>query len=163
MYKHILVPLDGSQLAERILPHVQAIAKGTGAEVLLLRVVSVPTLGVVTVASPAEAKKWVETEQAAAANYLEGVAKRLKDVGIPAKIAVLLDGDPAVEIITMAEKQGVDLIAMMSHGETGFSKFEHGSVTEKVLRHSTRPVLMARAFRRHVRLLHETEAWSIKD
>lgn len=162
MYKRILVPLDGSKLAERILPHAQAIAKGTGAEVILMRAVPTLILGVAAIASPAEAKKWVDTEQAAAAKYLEGVAKHLRDAGQSTKLAVL-GGEPAVEILTAAEKENVDLIAMMSHGVTGFSKFEHGSVTEKILKHATRPVLMVRAFRRHVRILDEGEVWSIKD
>jgi nucleotide-binding universal stress UspA family protein len=162
MYKRILVPLDGSDLAERILPHVQTIAKGTGAEIVLLRVAPIPILGMVAVASPAEAKKWVQAEEVAAAKYLEGVVKRLKETGLPTRLLVL-DGEPAVEILTAAEKEGVDLIAMMSHGATGFSKFEQGSVTEKILKHATRPVLMVRAFRRQVRILHEGEVWSIKD
>lgn len=72
-------------------------------------------------------------------------------------------GEPAVEILTAAERDSVDLIAMMSHGETGFSYFDTGSVTEKVLKRSPRPVLMVRAFRTLLRHLDEQEIWAIKE
>jgi nucleotide-binding universal stress UspA family protein len=160
MYKRILIPLDGSALAERILPYVEPIAKGTGAEVLLFR--AIPHHFQITTEAPTEARKWLETEQADAGNYLEGVAKRLTDVGIPTTLEVFV-GEPAVEILTAAEKEKVDLIAMMSHGATGFNKFDRGSVAEKVLKGSPRPVLMVRAFRSLLRNLDEQEVWAIKD
>lgn len=160
MYKRILVPLDGSELAERILPHVEAIAKGTGAEVILLRTTD-PRHGAIAAEAPTEAQKWVASDQARAARYLEGVAKRLTDAGIQAKLEVLV-GEPAVEILTAAEKENVDLIAMMSHGGTGFSYFERGSVAEKILKYSPRPMLMVRAFRTQLRHLDEQEIWAIK-
>jgi len=160
MYKRILVPLDGSALAERILPHVEAIAKTSGAEVLLLRTTD-PRHGAIAAEAPTEARKWLDTDQAQAANYLEGVAKPLKDVGITTKLEVLV-GEPAVEILMAAEKENVDLIAMMSHGATGFNHFDRGSIAEKVLKGSTRPVLMVRAFRSMLRQLDEQEVWAIK-
>lgn len=160
MYKRILVPLDGSEVAERILPHVQAIAKGTAAEVLLLRTTD-PRHGSIAAEAATEARKWVESDQARATKYLEGVAKRLTDVGIKTRVEVLV-GEPAVEILSAAEKERVDLIAMMSHGATGFNKFDRGSVAEKILKSSPRPVLMARAFRSLLRNLDEQEVWAIK-
>lgn len=159
MYKRISVPLDGSKLAERILPHVKAIAKATGAEVILLRVV--PLHAESTLEAPSETKKWVEEEEGRAAKYLEGVAKGLGKADVKAKVEVAA-GDPAVRILTAAEQGNVDLIAMMSHGETGLSAFDRGSVAEKVLRATPRPVLMVRAFRTKIRSLHEAEVWSIK-
>ncbi|MFQ5791641.1 MAG: universal stress protein, partial [Acidobacteriota bacterium] len=68
MYKRILVSLDGSALAEQILPHVEAIAKGTGAEVLLLRTVT-PIHGEIAAEAPTEAEKWLEADQAQAGRY----------------------------------------------------------------------------------------------
>lgn len=159
MYKKILVPLDGSALAERILPHVQAIAKGTGADVYLFR--AVPRHFEIATEAATEERKWYEAEQAAAAKYLEGVAKKLTDVGVTTKLEVFV-GEPAVEILTAAEKEDVDLIAMMSHGSTGFNKFDRGSIAEKILRGSPRPVLMVRAFRSLLRQLDEQEVWAIK-
>lgn len=160
MYKRILVPLDGSELAERILPHVEAIAKAAGAEVFLLRTTD-PRHAEIAAEAATEARKWVETDRAQAAKYLEGVAKRLQDVGITTKLEVLV-GEPAVEILMAAEKENADLIAMMSHGATGFDKFDRGSVAEKVLKGSTRAVLMVRAFRSLLRQLDEQEVWAIK-
>lgn len=160
MYKRILVPLDGSQLAERILPHVEAIAKATGAEVLLLRTTD-PRHGAIAAEAATEARKWLEADRAQAAKYLDGVAKRLTDVGVTTKLEVLV-GEPAVEILTAAEKENVDLIAMMSHGATGFNHFDRGSVAEKILKGSPRPVLMVRAFRSLLRHLDEQEVWAIK-
>ena len=159
MYKKILVPLDGSALAERILPHAEAIAKGTGATVYLFR--AVPRHFEITTEAATESKKWYEAEQAAAGKYLEGVAKRLTDLGIATKLEVFV-GEPAVEILTAAEKENVDLITMMSHGATGFNKFDRGSIAEKVLKGSPRPVLMVRAFRSLLRQLDEQEVWAIK-
>jgi nucleotide-binding universal stress UspA family protein len=160
MYKQILVPLDGSALAERILPHVQAIAKGTGAKVLLFGVASSAPAAMAAEA-PAEARKLLEVEQARAAKYLEGVAKRLKDAGLTTKVEVSV-GEPAVEILTAAEKEKADLIAMMSHGVTGLGHFDMGSVAEKVVKTSTRPVLLVRAFRTVPRILTDQEVWAIR-
>ncbi len=160
MYKRILVPLDGSALAERILPHVEAIAKATRAETLLVRFTD-PRHGSIAAEAATEARKWLEADQAQAAKYLEGVAKRLQDAGITTKLEVLV-GEPAVEILMVAEKENVDLIAMMSHGATGFNHFDRGSVAEKILKGSTRPVLLVRAFRSLLRQLDEQEVWAIK-
>lgn len=159
MYNRILVPLDGSELAERILPHVETIAKAAGAEVLLLR--AVPHHFQITTEAATEARKWVEMEQAQAGKYLEGIAKRLQDAGIKTRLEVLL-GEPAVEILAATERENADLIAMMSHGATGFNKFDRGSVAEKILKSSPRPVLMVRAFRTLLRHLDEQEVWAIK-
>ena len=159
MYKRILVPLDGSKLAEQILPHVKTIAKATGGKVILAR--AVPEHAEFALEAPSETKKWIKAEEDRAAKYLEGVAKGLEKAGLKTMIEVL-PGEAGTQILTAAEKQNVDLIAMMSNGETGLSAFERGSVAEKVLKHSPRPVLMVRAFRTQIRLLHEGEVWSIK-
>ena len=159
MYKRILVPLDGSKLAEQILPHVKTIAKATGGKAVLVRAVSPHAEFALEALS--ETKKWIKNAEARATKYLEGVAKGLEKAGIKTQVEVL-PGEPAVQILTAAERENVDLVAMMSHGETGLSAFERGSVAEKVLKHSPRPVLMVRAFRAQIRLLHEGEIWSLK-
>ncbi len=163
MYKRILVPLDGSETAERILPHVEAIAQATGAEVILFRTAysSFQIASDIVTEAPTEARKMIEAEEARSAKYLEGVAKRLQDVGLKTRLEVLV-GEPAVEILTAAEKDDVDLIALMSHGSTAINKFDLGSVAHKVLKASTRPVLMVRAFRSLLRQLDEQEVWAIK-
>jgi nucleotide-binding universal stress UspA family protein len=143
MYKKILVPLDGSKLAEQILPHVKTIAKATGGRAILVR--AVPVHAEFLLEAPSESKKWVKAAEARAGKYLEGVAKGLEKAGLKTKVDVL-PGEPAEQILSAAEKENVELIAMMSHGETGLSAFDRGSVAEKVIKHSTRPVLMVRAF-----------------
>ncbi len=159
MYKRILVPLDGSKLAEQILPHVKTIAKATGGKTILVR--AVPEHAEFLLEAPSETKKWIQAARAKASRYLDGVAKGLEKAGVKTKVEVL-PGEPAAQILTAAERENVDLITMMSHGETGISAFERGSVAEKVLKHSPRPVLMVRAFRAQIRLLHEGEIWSLK-
>lgn len=160
MYRRILVPLDGSELAERILPHVEAIGKGTAAEIILLRVTNPMHAGPAAEA-PAEARKWLDDDRARASQYLDRVAARLRATGLATKLDVVV-GEPAVEVLSVAEKENADLIALMSHGVTGFSHFDRGSVAEKVLKASLRPVLMARAFRAVLTHLDDQEVWAVK-
>ncbi len=146
MYKKILVPLDGSELAEKVLPHAAALAKGTGAEVTLATVVQF-TLG--SVGAKLEAIPEAATERKAALKaeaviYLEKVQRDLKNQGVPAYV-VVLEGDIAHEIIMVAEREGFDLITMATHGRSGIDRFVMGSIAEKVIRSTVKPVLLIRA------------------
>ncbi|OGL58702.1 MAG: hypothetical protein A3J27_15600 [Candidatus Tectomicrobia bacterium RIFCSPLOWO2_12_FULL_69_37] len=137
MYKKILVPLDGSPLAEGILPQVGEMARVHGARIHLLRV------GFALVfpgADPAEAQLETIVE---AEGYIEGIRKRLEAEGIPAEASVRY-GFPAEEILTHARRNGVDLIAMATHGRTGPARWVLGSVAEQVLRKAEVPVLLFR-------------------
>jgi len=146
MYKKILVPLDGSVLAEKALPHATALAKGTGAQVTLVTVVQL-TLGVA--GAKLEAMPEYAAERRAALTgeamiYLQKIQKDLADQGVVAK-PVALEGDVASEIINYAEKNDFDLIAMATHGRSGIKRFVMGSVAEKVMRSAVKPVLLIRA------------------
>ncbi len=152
MYKKIMVPLDGSPLAECVLPHVESIAKGCGpAKVILARVVE-PfqfPLGDEGYAFTTEEmekieKDWDERKKAQAEEYLKGIKKRFKGGKGQVQTAVL-DGRPAEALAAHAEKQKVDLIAMATHGESGISRWVWGSVADRILRSSCVPVLMVRA------------------
>lgn len=146
MYTTILVPLDGSELAEKVLPHVVALAKPTGAEVSLLTVAQF-TLGAVGAKIeliPQAAPEYQAALRAEAMLYLEKVQRDLKDQGVVAH-CVVLEGDVAGEIIRHAEGKGVDVIAMATHGRSGITRFIMGSIAEKVLRGSLKPVLLIRA------------------
>lgn len=146
MYKKILVPLDGSELAEKALPHAVAVAKGTGAEVTLLTVVQL-TLGAVGTkleAIPEAAAERKAALKAEAMVYLEKVQRDLKGQGITAHTASL-EGDVASEVIAYAEREGFDLVAMATHGRSGIDRFVMGSIAEKVVRSTTKPVLLIRA------------------
>jgi nucleotide-binding universal stress UspA family protein len=146
MYKKILVPLDGSVLAEKVLPHAVALAKGSGAEVTLLTVVqlSLGFTGTKLEAIPEAASERKTALRAEAMMYLEKIQRDLKEQGITAR-TVALEGDVAAQIITYAERQGFDLVAMATHGRSGIDRFVMGSIAEKVVRHTTKPVLLIRA------------------
>jgi nucleotide-binding universal stress UspA family protein len=147
MYRNILVPLDGSELAESVLPHVEAIAKGCRVkEIDLLKVI--PHL---TTSYMIKDQRYVEKldeavigkERAETDVYLSKVRIGLEAKGLKVRTSVNL-GDPATEITNHAETVGSDLIVMATHGRSGPSRWVYGSVAEKVLRASCVPVMMVR-------------------
>jgi len=148
MYRHILVPLDGSELAECVLPHVQAIAEGRDdCKVTLIRVVLPLHLygGVESSFSPEERKRLEADSMKVAEDYLAGVVKHLKDTGIKAELEVLYGGQVVDEIVTYTEKNEVDLVIIATHGRSGVSRWVLGSVADRILRSMCVPVLMVRA------------------
>lgn len=140
MYKKILVPLDGSNLAECALGHARGIATGCGVpEVDLLFVVEeIPATAGVTYSKSIEGqgklKAWGK-------NYLAKVEKSLVGEGIAAR-SIVLEGKPAEVILDYARKNKVDLIIMATHGRSGPARWALGSVADKVLRYSTVPVFI---------------------
>src|SRR5437660_3941612 len=118
MQTHIVVPLDGSSLAETILPHATSLARAYSARVTLLRVIPpVASLGLMGVELPGN---WFEKEMAWSQDYLENVARQFKDEWGIHVDAEVLDGDPATEIITYAQKKyDVTLVAMQTPGLCG--------------------------------------------
>ena len=160
MAKKILVPLDGSGLAEKIFPQVAKFIASTPAEIHLLQVVSPPSLSIGGVRNrPQEpdtygARKYVdkiireEKEQeeeltAHARAYLEKIVTRLGKKGIKAHFLIAY-GKDAVQICEIAQKKKFDLIAMATHGHSGLGRWALGSVTDKVLQCSRVPVLVFR-------------------
>jgi nucleotide-binding universal stress UspA family protein len=155
MYNKILVPLDGSELAECVLPHVESIAKGCGVlNIVFVRVVEPVHLPVATEFAgggsfseedAAKARKRQDDHnKAAAKEYLGDVINRSKLDGTVLKAEVIM-GKPADSIADYAEKHSVDLIVIATHGRSGVSRWVHGSVADKVLRSACVPVLMVRA------------------
>jgi len=150
MYDKILVPLDGSKLAECVLPHVEKLAKGCDAkEVILLRVCEPPAISSDYPASrPISWEENVERmtaySQQQCSLYLEDVEKRLGDLGLNVRSESRL-GNPAAEIVDYASENEVDLIAMASHGRSGPSRWAYGSVADKVFRSTCVPILMVKA------------------
>ena len=146
MYWKILVPLDGSGLAERAIPHATALAKASGAQVTLVTVVQL-TLGVAGVKLEATPEYAAERRAALtdeAVIYLQKIRQDLADQGVVTR-GVLLEGDVASEIITYAEENGFGLIAMATHGRSGIGRFVMGSIADKVVRSTGKPVLLIRA------------------
>ena len=150
MFDKILVPLDGSKLAECILPYVEELVKGQKVkEVILFRVCEQPEIPADYPASmPASWEKHVKdimtSTQQQCSLYLGDVEKKLKSLGVKIKVETYL-GNAADEIVKCAEKNQVDLIIMASHGRSGVSKWAFGSVAEKVFRRTCVPILMIRA------------------
>ena len=155
MYQKIMVPLDGSKLAECVLPHVDSIVTGCGtADVIFLRVVEPsrmpagmePDGGIVFSAEQAARLRMeLDTENMALAEeYVNGVAARHRYPGAEVSGQVMM-GKPAETIAEYAAKKTIDLIVIATHGYSGISRWVWGSVADKVLRASCTPILMIRA------------------
>ncbi|MGD9091763.1 MAG: universal stress protein [Anaerolineales bacterium] len=145
MYQSILVPLDGSKRAERILSHAEELARQCKASIILLRVVEPDPEGLGTYSGSVSLyresfKRWEEEAKA----YLTGIKGELSAKGLDVRRA--LESGPVVKkIIEVADSEDVDLIAMASHGRTGLSSAFYGSVAAGVLHQVDRPLLLIRA------------------
>jgi nucleotide-binding universal stress UspA family protein len=135
-FSKILVPLDGSILAEAALWTAVEIADG--GTISLLRVAEAPTLPGVN--SPKAQVAAVRKAQ----EYLRRVIKRLNSKGMSNVEANVWCGPPPAAIVEAAQRQKVDLIVMSTHGRSGLGRLVLGSVTESVLRGSTAPILIVR-------------------
>ena len=142
--KHILVPLDGSALAERILPPATALGALTNAAFTLLQVVAPEAAGYETdwpTARPAAGT--LKAIQAAAQTYLYHVAERLGAQSLKVQTAVI-SGQPVPAILEYACDHHVDLIALTTHGRSGAARILLGSIADKIVRGATTPVLLYR-------------------
>ena len=139
MYKRILVPLDGSELAAQALPHAVAQATCFGAEIILLKVLG-PLPEPVT-ASRAALRQAAERSAGLAIDYLERIAAGIRERDIPVQ-ALTIEGKPYVEIIAFAEKNDIDLIVISTRGYSGWSRWLLGSVADRVVRGANVPVLL---------------------
>ncbi len=135
--RRILVPLDGSALAEQALPYAQVLAERSGAEILLVRVVPPEWPD-----GPAEAREHLR-EVHEARSYLGEIAGRIESRGVRVLRSVP-PGAPATRIA--AEAQDADLIVMTTHGRSGVFRFLYGSVAEGVLAQAKVPVMLIRAW-----------------
>jgi nucleotide-binding universal stress UspA family protein len=147
MYKKILVLLDGSKLAECVLPHVESIAGGCGVEeVIFLRVAEplhLPSGGGVYLDQQTIDRIDADSK-AAAESYLGQLVKRTRYNGVSIKTE-LITGVPAESIADYAMKNSIDLIAIATHGRSGISRWAWGSVADRILRSACVAVLMVRA------------------
>ena len=155
MYQKIMVPVDGSELAECVLPHVESIAKGCDApNIVFVRIVEpvyMPVGGlsdggdVFTGEDAERARMNLDSaNQSAAKAYLEKLVSRLGQGGVRVQTEFIV-GKPAESLAEYAEKKGVDLIVISTHGRSGISRWVWGSVANKILRSACIPVLMVRA------------------
>jgi nucleotide-binding universal stress UspA family protein len=146
MYQNILVPLDGSDLAECTLIQVGSLVKGGFAEkITLLNIVKIDIPWASMEADiPFDINKVRGKLMAASKKYLAKVASRLRSKGIKVTTKALEANRPAYTIMDYAQKNGMDLIVMATHGHTGFQKLLLGSVAFGVLNESHVPVLLIR-------------------
>lgn len=142
MHKRVLLPLDGSSLAEHALPYAVEQAKRFRSELILLRATgsSLKSSGLL----PTELGGGHEQIGAWARDYLESVATWVRTQGVPVRVIVLQE--PPHEAITgFAETNGVDLIVICSRGQSGPSRWLMGSVADRVVRGASAPVLLVQA------------------
>jgi nucleotide-binding universal stress UspA family protein len=146
MYKKILVPLDGSKLAECVLPHVEALARGCQVQnVLFVRVVE-PFQQVIAseyVFKEEEVAQANAELKAESTKYLQQVVSQFKG-GVPTSWEILM-GRPAETLADYGTKSQADLIVIATHGRSGVSRWVWGSVADRILRSACIPVLMVRA------------------
>jgi nucleotide-binding universal stress UspA family protein len=140
MYQHILIPTDGSELAERAVTHGLSLAKFVGAKVTGIIVEERPAAwllaaGVAFAEFTAQLREYY-------ASALDGMANAAKQASVPCDTVQVEDVRPYEAIIATATDRGCDLIIMASHGRSGLSAIVLGSVTNKVLTHTKVPVLV---------------------
>ena len=144
MYRHILIPTDGSELAERAVRHGLSLAKFVGAKVTVV-IVEERLPGWLSLAGVAEAvAQSAEQIKKHAASALDRVANAAKEAGVSCETIQVENAQPHQGIIATAEDKGCDLIVMSSHGLNGLSMLLIGSVTNKVLTYAKVPVLVCR-------------------
>ncbi len=153
MYERILVALDGSELAERVLPYVEELASRLGSAVTLLRaitpaetIVAQSAGGVTSMVGPGaiiDPGPIVEAERRDATAYLQAVSARLRGRGLQVD-AEVVEGAAAEALAGRAEALGVGLVAMTTHGRGGLGRLVFGSVADAVLRHAPCPVFLVR-------------------
>ncbi|MFH1646830.1 MAG: universal stress protein [Chloroflexota bacterium] len=160
MYKKIIVPLDGSELAECVLPHVETLTGGCGVEEVVLVRAAEPFYMPAgePVFTDAEIKEIEDRHEAGARDYLAKIAKRVSLGGVRVDTVVLTgNGDKAGGVriaapvkaadmlVDYVKGSGADLIVISSHGRSGISRWIFGSVAERLLRGACVPVMMVRA------------------
>jgi nucleotide-binding universal stress UspA family protein len=143
MYSKILVALDGGELSERAIQHAEEIGKATNAEVILFQVVQNPIRTVPIAAGQKEETRAMKEAADKAGAYLEKLAVPLKAKGIKVRCETEV-GEPTPHILGKAHKENVDLIVMSTHYEGELHKLVTGSIAEKVLLRTKRPVLLVK-------------------
>jgi nucleotide-binding universal stress UspA family protein len=145
MFKHILVPTDGSKLSEKAIRHAISFAKDAKAKVTALHVIpKFHTFSYQTEMLEATEQEYEKSGEEHAKRYLKFAQRVAGNAGVECDVAHASSDQPYKEIIKAAEKKGCDLILMASHGRRGIEGFLLGSETQKVLTHSRTPVLIFR-------------------
>jgi len=146
MYKKILVPLDGSALAETVIPHVTELAQGQGSKIVLLSVLGEPMLSkadphaIPTSMGSDQFYKAIEERE----SYLRDIVTRLTELGLEAEF--IIEHGPVVSTISgVADREDVSVVVIVSHGRTGVAHTVYGSVAAGLLYQVLQPLLVIRA------------------
>ena len=157
MFQQIMVPLDGSELAERALPCAERLGVATGATLHLVHVVELappltwPFAPAYLPGSVYDDLVAQETQQATA--YLDKMRERVAAGGVHVRTEQIV-GYAAATLLDYEPDAGIDLVVMCSHGRSGLARFALGSVAERLLRHGTAPLLLVRPFGDPVTMAH---------
>ena len=142
--ERVLVPLDGSPLAEQAFSPVAILSKKMNLEVVLLQVYALPQGAYATDGYVPNLEPLMKQVREDAKNYLDERVRQLQAERLDKVSSVLLEGDAAGGIVDFARSAPESLVAMCTHGRSGFDRWILGSVTERVVRHSGEPVLVVR-------------------
>lgn len=145
--KRILVPVDFSQASEKAMVHAAEFARAFGATIDLLHVWETPKFlpPELVIASPGPQQTLAELAKTRAETELEKFVEHAKQLGVEVSWAHTEEGSPAAKIVEEASAHAYDLVVLGTHGRTGVSRALLGSVAERVVRHSRRPVLSIHA------------------
>ena len=141
----IIVPLDGSALAEKALPHAMVLAKTMNLELLLLRAYTLTQIISTHDDYVPDWNKLTAVSKGEAISYLDQKVREMKQNGLTLISPLVLEGEAAEQIIDLAHRTANSLVVMCSHGRSGVGRWVLGSVAERVARHSFGPVLLIRA------------------
>ncbi len=144
VWQRIIVPLDGSALAETVIPHAAELARQLGLEIVLMRIFGVPTPAFAEDYGPYVEELWTQLEDEAQ-KYLAEKKQQLLAQGLVNVATMASAGFPAEKIIDAARQRKDALVAMCTHGRSGVNRWVMGSVTDRVVRHGGDPVLVIRA------------------
>ncbi len=147
MFRNILLPLDGSSLAECAIGHTIALARAFEARVVLLRVLEKPFQN--GCSQPVDPLDW-RMCKVEAKSYLDRLVPQFREGGALVE-PILLDGEPAQHILKSVSERGFGLVVLSSHGQSGLSIWNHGSVIRKVIAASQASVMIVRAYRANAR------------
>lgn len=142
MFDKLLVPLDGSSLAECVLPHAAKIARASDSQIYFLRVLD--PISAATRPRSVDPFDW-QVRKAEAESYLKNVASRFDEFGLRSN-TVILEGKAAENIIDFAHTNGIKLIIMSSHGQSGISGWNVSSVVQKVILRAQTSIMIVRAY-----------------
>jgi len=153
MFRNILVPLDGSTLAECVLPHAISLSTALEAHTILLHVLERPRdTGAL---QPVDPLRWV-LKKHEAEGYLKRLALRFEEANLEVEYA-LKEGPPAEVIINQSNLTDVDLIVLSTHGSSGLSGWNVSSVVQKIILRANKSILLVRAYQPPYEIVEQTQ------